>query len=175
MRLPFTFILFLLLNNIHSQTSIKVIPDSITYELINVFCKDRQLKRIHKIPIRYIYGYEIKSDIDTNKTLSGFDYFFYRIKENDTAKFFINYTDLAFLRKQIAYPEIKYFDHKRIDKTRVKRNPLTNAISIPIFTIDLQSAIITGSNWGISRKYLYHRNPVSKKWELVGVLWQDGT
>lgn len=174
-----TFILFILWSKTYSQNYLMPIPDSITYGMINKFCLDDypSMKRIYKIPTRY--HYKIKSETDTNIVISGIDIFLERVKNDDTSKYFISDSDYLFLRKQIAFPEIKYFDHKKIHKTRVKRRasfiPITNFISVPIFTIDLQTAIITGNYWGMSRHYLYHKNPISKEWELVTQLWQNGS
>lgn len=178
MKLAYTFILISLLNTTYSQILVKAIPDSICYEFINSYCKG-QLKRVHKIPMRHMYDYEIESAIDTNKLISGIDIFLDRIKENDTTKYFINNLDYPFLRNQIVSPEIKYFDHKKINNAKVKRKqsyiPNTYAISVPLFTIDFQSAILTRSYGGMSRTYLYHKNPFSNEWELVTLLWQNGS
>lgn len=179
MRLTCILILLLSLNSLFSQPFTNRVSDSLTYELINKFCKDNRLKRIHKIPIRYIYIYDRKSEIDTTKTISGFDIFLDRVKESDSVNNFINHSDYAFLRQQIAFPSIAQLDHKQVDKTRVKNKrtffPVSYAISVPLFTIDLQTAIISCNYWGMSRTFLYRRNPISKQWERIDMLWQDGS
>ena len=136
MRLPFTLLLVIFYPAAYSQ-AFPPVPDPVIYEVIQAFCRDQQLKRIHKIPIRYIYD-DTVSEEDSSGIVKGAYIFLERIRENDTAKHFISQADYAFLRKQIDSPEISSFDHKRIDGTRVKRRitmiPLTNSISVPLFT-----------------------------------------
>jgi hypothetical protein len=68
---------------------------------------------------------------------------------------------------------------KTAKKTRIKNKqyfiPMTYAISTPIFSRNLQTAIIVANYWGMSRTYLYHLNPSTKVWDLTEELWQDGS
>ena len=163
------------------------IPDSVSYQVINTFCASRKFERISKSPLRYVYEGEWSSETDTSIKISGAQHFLKRVKDCDTTKYFFDSLDYVFLESQISNPKLQVFQARKIQatnfktarKTRIKNKqyffPMTYAISTPIFSRDLKSAIIIANYWGMSRTYLYHLNPSTKAWEMVDQLWQDGS
>ena len=165
---------------VYSTTKLDTtIPDSLSYQVINTFCMFNKFERISKTSMRYMYEGEYGSQIDTAIKTSGAQHFLQRVKEYDTSKNFFDSSDFVFLKEQINKPQLLVFIHKRIKNTRVKKEqyfiPMTYAVSIPIFSKDLKTAIICANYWGMSRTHLYHLNPMTKAWELLDQLWQDGS
>lgn len=180
------FILLICFGALQAQTA-NPIPDSISYQVINTFCAFKKFERISKSPIRYVYEDDWTSDTDASIKISGPKNFLKRVKECDTTKYFFDSLDYVFLEAQIINPKLQIFHAKKIEKTyfktarktRIKNKqyffPMTYAISTPIFSRDLTTAIIIANYWGMSRTYLFHLNPSTQEWKLVEMLWQDGS
>jgi len=178
---------FLTTNSHSFAQNLAQIPDSISYNVINTFCASHKLERISKSPIRYVYEGEWTSEKDTSIKISGAQHFIQRIKDCDTSKYFFDSLDYVFLESQINNPKLEVFQSRKMQKvyfktakkTRIKNKqyfiPMTYAISTPIFSRNLQTAIIVANYWGMSRTYLYHLNPITKAWDLVEQLWQNGS
>lgn len=157
----------------------QTIPDTTYYQVINTFCAHQHFERISKQPVRYIYEGSWRSETDTLIQITGAQCFLKKVKESDSTKTYFDSSDYVYLEAQINQPLLLLFEPKKIKHTRVKKEqtfiPITNAISIPLFSKDLKSAIITANYWGMSRTYLYHLNPITKVWEMIDQLWQSGS
>ncbi len=165
--------------SLRAQKILSVIPDSVTYEVINTFCRDDYHKRISRSPVRYVFYNNYDSILPSGYRLTGADLFLDRVKEWDTSKIYFHAVDYLFMKHQIDSPSLVFMDHRKIKGTRVMRKqrfiPMTYAISLPVFSKDMQTAIIAGSYWGMSRVFLYRRDSLTQQWKLCTMLWQDGS
>ena len=180
------FILLICSSRLQAQMVIPI-PDSVSYQVINTFCAFKKLERISKSPIRYVYEGDWTSETDTSLKISGPQHFLKRVKNCDTTRYFFDSLDYVFLESQINNPKLQVFHARKIQatyfktarKTRIKNKqyffPMTYAISAPLFSRNLTTAIIIANYWGMSRTYLYHVNPSTNEWEMVDQLWQDGS
>lgn len=149
------------------------------YEVANSFIVNDQIKRIRLLPLRYVYS-ESQCEWEDTCDLNLITWFIDRaFEQSKNLNVIFSAADRHSMENQIRQPIINKFDHRKISKAKVKRNQtwliITNPISVPLFTVDLQHAIITCNYYGMSRTFLYKRINNSKEWQQVGLLWQSGS
>jgi hypothetical protein len=147
-----------------------LIPETVYYSLLNKVFMDHRIKRVYNIPYPYFENlsdsfrypiYQKENALQethwvSDSNMSVVDHFLYRVKNNDTSTYYFNEADYLFMKFQIIHPTIKRYSRSKIVNSKVKRwlTLGTDPVSPPLFSMNLQSAIISLHYWGMSRTYL---------------------
>jgi len=171
-----SFLIFYSLINAHSEHKIISNIDSLAYNVIIKYCSDHQITKIDKIPYTIAYTVnQIKSD--SQKTYEFLNYFVDRLNESDSSKFYIKEKDYSFIKHQILYPKTSKYQKRKLGHLKFKRSLFginSIALSIPIFTLDLKTAIFIRSCNGIKTCIMYKLNEFNN-WVFVTEIFRDGT
>jgi hypothetical protein len=153
--------------------------ESQVYDVVNSFIESEDIKRVRLLPLRYIYSNSSCEGYDTCD-LGRIDWFFERVMETASElDFNLTQEDIVFMADQIRRPAIKMYSQKGIKKAKVRKKQswifITNPISLPLFTVDHQHAVLSCNYYGMSRTFLFHFNKVTHEWKKTSVLWQSGS